>query len=237
MNDLYSIDLYRTAMEDAIVAHNMRLVSKIAKIVASFPEAETTVFFRRALCQAADNGFLKGVRVLSGLTDPKADDSHALRWAAMKGHLDCVKALIPLSNPYDEDSHALILAAEGGHAACVKALIKVSDPTALNSAALKIAAEGNHLECVKLLIPVSDTTHNRSEALCRALNNGLGGVVNELYPYSDVEGARQALIEWDVADYKVKWLDEKIAEQRKLLHDKIAKKVQHRGVARRASKI
>lgn len=237
MSDLYSLNLYETPMQEAIETHNIRLVSKIAKSVSAFPENEKTLFFSQALCQAAEHGFVKGVRLLCQLTDPKINNSAALRWAAMKGDIDCVKALIPVSNPKDEDSHALILAAEDGHVACVKALIKVSDPAALDSAALKTAAEANHLDCVKLLIPVSDATHNRSEALCRALKNGFWNVVEELYPHSDLEGARDALIDWGGADEKTQWLEEKIDERSKILRNKIAQKVQHRGVQPRKSKM
>ncbi len=238
MSDLYSLNLYETPMEEAIASHNIRLVSKISKTISSFPENEKILFFSQALCQAAEHGFVKGVRLLCTLTDPKINNSAALRWAAMKGHLDCVKALIPLSNPTDEDSHALILAAEDGHVACVKALIKVSDPAAVNSMALKIAAEGNHLECVTLLLPLSDARHNRSEALCRALKNGFWDVAQELCPYSDLDGSWAAMIEWDGNDEKAQWLEEKIVQRdQKILHDKISQTVQHRGLAARKSKM
>lgn len=237
MSDLYPLNLYETPMEEAIASHNMRLVGQIVKAISSFPENEKTLFFSQALCEAAENGFVKGVRLLCTLTDPKINNSAALRWAAMKGHIDCVKALIPLSNPTDEDSHALILAAEDGHAACVKALIKVSDPAALNSVALKISAEGNHLECVKLLLPVSDAMHNKSEALCRALKNGFWDVAQELCPYSDLDESWAAMIEWDGNDEKTQWLEEKIVQRdQKNLHDKISRTLQKRGVVSRKKK-
>lgn len=237
MNDLVSFNLYETPMEQAIQTQNIRLVSKIAKTVSAFSENDKTLFFSQALCQAAEHGFVKGIHLLCPLTDPKINNSAALRWAAMKGNIDCVKALIPVSNPTDEDSHALSLAAEDGHVACVKALIKVSDPGALNSAALKIAAEGGHLECVKLLIPVSDARHDCSEALCRALKNGFWDVAEVLWPHSDLEGALQSLIEWGGLDAKTQWLDNKIVERTQILHDKIAQEVQHRGLAARKSKM
>jgi ankyrin repeat protein len=62
------------------------------------------------------------------VSDPKALDSNALRWAAANGHLEIVKLLIPVSDPKAGGSYALRLAAENGHLEIVKLLIPVSDP-------------------------------------------------------------------------------------------------------------
>ena len=237
MSDLYSHTLYEKPLEQAIAAQDLRLLSKIVKIVDTFPQHKTIDFFGGALCLAAEHGFLKGVRKLMTVSDPTYNNSAALRWAAMHGHEACVKTLIPVSDPKAENSHALTLAVGHGQVGCVKALIKVSDPKECGSVALKIAAEGGHLECVKLLIPVSDATDNRSEALCRALKNGFWDVAEVLYPHSDLDGALESLTEWDGSDEKTQWLENKIVERAQILHDRIAQKVQHRGVTARKSKM
>lgn len=76
--------------------------------------------------------------------------------ASQLGDVDTVKKLIPLSDPKAEDSYALRAAAHNGHKDIVELLIPVSNPKAKNSYALQWAAEKGHKEIVELLIPVSD---------------------------------------------------------------------------------
>lgn len=124
-----------------------------------------------AMCGLADE-----VNELIPRTDPKINNSEALREAAERGHVECVKALIPVSDPdHYMDAYcshnALELAAMNGHADCVELLIHVTDVKSEEKNAflkdyleesyndcsvLELAAERGHVDCVKLLMPVSD---------------------------------------------------------------------------------
>ena len=78
--------------------------------------------------------------------------------ACIRGNLEEVKRLIPVSDPKANNSSALRLAAEHGHIDIVKLLLPVSDPKALNSEALFEAAVYQRIDIVQMLIPVSDYT-------------------------------------------------------------------------------
>lgn len=108
------------------------------------------------LIEAAKQGNLDEVRRLIPLSDPKANDSLALRMAAQNGHIECVELLIPVSDPKAKDSYALRWAAQNGHVQCVELLVPISDPKADHSFALQSAVENGHTPCVDLLYPVSE---------------------------------------------------------------------------------
>ena len=82
----------------------------------------------RLLVQTAENGDAVEVQRLIPVSDPKANNSAALRFASSNGHLKCVKLLIPVSNPKANNSYALQAAVENGHTRCVELLYPVSDP-------------------------------------------------------------------------------------------------------------
>ena len=79
------------------------------------------------LIEANKNDDVEAVQRLIPVSDPKADNSHALRWAAFYGHTEIVKLLISVSDPKANDSEALRMAARNGHIECVKLLLPVSD--------------------------------------------------------------------------------------------------------------
>jgi ankyrin repeat protein len=54
------------------------------------------------------------------VSDPKACNSSALRWAANNGHLEIVKLFLPVSDPKADYSEALRRATENGHLEIVK---------------------------------------------------------------------------------------------------------------------
>lgn len=81
-----------------------------------------------------------------------------------------VAVLLPISNPKNNNSEALKIAAEKGDVETLKLLIPVSDPKANNSQALLAAVESNSVDCVRCLIPVSDVDAMGSRALVKALN-------------------------------------------------------------------
>ena len=139
----------------------------------------------QALRYASYNGHLDIVKLLIPLSDPKADDSEALRYASKYGHLDIVKLLIPLSDPKAYDSYALRYASLYGHFDIVKLLIPLSDPKAVDSYALRAASFYGYLDIVKLLIPLSDPKAYDSEALRYASRYGHLDIVKLLIPLSD----------------------------------------------------
>ena len=91
------------------------------------------------LIEAATIGDTEEVQRLIPISDPKALDSRALRWAVHNGHAECVKLLIPVSDPKVLDSEALRWAAHNGHTECVKLLIPVSDLKVVNKLGLEIS--------------------------------------------------------------------------------------------------
>lgn len=54
---------------------------------------EEQAWMNEALCEASRGGWLEGVAALVPVSDPKAEDSEALRWAAQNGHVDCVRMM------------------------------------------------------------------------------------------------------------------------------------------------
>lgn len=140
----------------------------------------------KLLIKAAEMGKTSELQRLLPISDPKAHDSLALRWAAKHGHIECVHILIPASNPLSMHSQALRNAAEGGFSDCVAALIPVSDPKDNDSEALRWAADERHVECVRLLIPVSNPKDRDSEALQWAARSGAHECVDLLIDVSDV---------------------------------------------------
>lgn len=149
-----------------------------------------------ALRWAARNGHMEVVKLLMPVSDPGASESRALAWAAEKGHAKVVELLMPVSDPKAKDSRALAWAAESGHTEVVRLLIPVSDPKADNSAALRWAAQIGHVEVVRLLIPVSDPKVDDSWALAFAANNGHAEVVKLLIPVSNPKADDSCALFW-----------------------------------------
>lgn len=139
-----------------------------------------------ALIDAADSGQLDIVQALIPVSDPKAENSEALRLAALGGHLDVVRALIPVSDPKADHSVALASATASGSLAVVRELIPVCDPKDHGSAALRQAAECGHLDIVRELIPVSDLGYG-DDAVEAAASNGHADVVRALLPVCNPE--------------------------------------------------
>jgi len=133
------------------------------------------------LCEASKTGNSEEVRRLIPISDPKAQDSDALRLAAKNGHTECARLLIKVSSAF---GMALCWAAHNGHADCVELLISVPEPID-GLKALLWAAERGHAECVKLLIPISDPKKYYSRALQLAVRHGHTPCVELLYPVSD----------------------------------------------------
>lgn len=108
------------------------------------------------LIQAATIGDAAEVQRLIPVSDPKFDDSRALRTAAEKGHFECVKLLAAVSDPKSMNSKALEWAAYIGHLEMLQFLIPLCNPKDRNSYSLQMALYGKHLDCLDELIPVSD---------------------------------------------------------------------------------
>ena len=108
------------------------------------------------LALASRSGHIESVRSLISVTDPKADDSQALRWAARSGNKEIVEILIPVSDPKANESGALREAARWGYKEIVEMLLPFSDPKENDSEALRYAAGAGYEEIVELLAPVSD---------------------------------------------------------------------------------
>lgn len=121
------------------------------------------------LIAEAANGNTERVKELIPISDPKTEQSRALRFAAQYGYTEIVQLLIPVSDPKAIDSEALRLAAKFGHTDTVRLLIPVSEPMAEASDALQLAALHGQVECIKLLIPVSNPKADNSASLQWAL--------------------------------------------------------------------
>ena len=116
----------------------------------------STEIHTQFLILASDYGRLEIIKDLIPISDPKANDSEALRNAANYGFKDCVKALIPVSDPKANDSEALRNAAFKGHVEIVNTLIPISDPKANHSEALIDASRNEDFPCMMALIPHSN---------------------------------------------------------------------------------
>lgn len=82
--------------------------------------------------------------------------TQALGEAVRRGQAEATKLLLPVSDPKENDSYALRCAVENGHTDIVELLIPVSNPKALESTALFFAINKNNKDLIELLIPVSD---------------------------------------------------------------------------------
>lgn len=121
------------------------------------------------LIQASWNNEFDEVKRLIPISNPKADESRALRTAVLLGYIDIVELLIPVSDP-KTNNEALIKAAELGNTKLLTLLIPVSDPTKDNSKALRMAAKNGHIKCVEVL-----NLHSNPRAYDQAL---MGAVLN-----------------------------------------------------------
>lgn len=150
----------------------------------------TEILIDSIYCHQLPNQFDIFKSVLSR-SDPKTQDSLALRNAARYGALDHLRILIPLSDPKAKESRALQNAARFGHLLCVKALIPVSDPCAKESRALLNATRNKHVDCVRALVPVSRPGDNNAAALRAAVENNDVACVLALAMFSNLfwEGA------------------------------------------------
>lgn len=114
------------------------------------------------LIEAAKNGDLQEVNRLIPISDPKHNDSQALRVAISNDHMDCAQALIGVSSDYN---YALSIAAHNNQLEFLKILMPLSDN---HEDALQAAAGDNHIECVKLLL---DGSKEVGPPLCLAIQN------------------------------------------------------------------
>lgn len=112
--------------------------------------------------------------LLLPISNPKHNNSEALRIAASNNYIETVKLLIPVSDPQANNSQALLAAAENQAVECVRLLIPVSNPQANNSQALLAAVVSNNVDCVRMLVPVSDVGANCSQALVAAIEKNHG---------------------------------------------------------------
>ena len=80
------------------------------------------------LLQMVYSNNVQKVAELIPYSDPKAQNSEALRLAAAQGYLECVKLLIPVSDCKSNHSQALAWAVLKGHNECVEALYDHSEP-------------------------------------------------------------------------------------------------------------
>lgn len=108
------------------------------------------------LIQAAQDGNAEEVQRLIFVSDPKFNESAALRMAAEKGHFECVTILAPVSEPKSMNSKVLEWAAYIGHLEMLQFLIPLCNPKDRNSYSLQMALYSEHLDCLEELIPVSD---------------------------------------------------------------------------------
>ena len=108
------------------------------------------------LIQAAQDGNAEEVQRLIFVSDPKFNESAALRMAAEKGHFECVTILAPVSEPKSMNSKVLEWAAYIGHLEMLQFLIPLCNPKDRNSYSLQMALYSGHLACVDELLLVSD---------------------------------------------------------------------------------
>ena len=111
---------------------------------------------RERLCLAAIawGGHKECVRLLLPVSDPKAQDSYALRGSALYGHVECVKLLLPVSGALCEIDGLFEAVIESGQA---------------TMAALLVEAEPRLLDKINL-----------SQRLAAALENGHGNLASYL---------------------------------------------------------
>jgi ankyrin repeat protein len=139
-------------------------------------------------------------RLINEGSDPKANDSYALRWSSENGYLEIVKLLLEAgANPKANNSYALQLAARNGHLEIVKLLLEEgADPKANDSYALQWASENGHLEIVKLLLEAgTNPKAGNSLALQVAAENGHLDIVKLLLEVgADPKAGNSLALRW-----------------------------------------
>lgn len=119
--------------------------------------------------------------------------TEALVRSVSRNNVECFKLLLPHSDPKADNSRALRVAAEHGHGHLVELLIPVSNPKACNSQALRFAAFHGFRQVVQLLIPVSNPKAKNSAALVAALDFDDKRLAEMLYDVSDLAAALRVL--------------------------------------------
>lgn len=107
-----------------------------------------------ALVQACKDGNLDEVQRLLPMSNPRAHNSAAVRWAGDGGHLEIVRLLAPLSNL--QSCLAVQAAAINGQVEVLHCLLEYDIPPAIQRNALELAATACNAEIFKLLIPGSN---------------------------------------------------------------------------------
>ena len=119
------------------------------------------------------NGHAECVRLILSVSDPKADESYALRAAAHYGHVECVRRL-PVSGPLGEIDGLLEKVLESGHAN-VAALLIEQEPRLLDGVDLSkghaAALERGHGDVASYLSSLMD---QRELGASRRMRRGAG---------------------------------------------------------------
>ena len=167
---------------EAIVNENLIEIQRLLPVSDT-----TTLRCCEPLHKAVEQGNKEIVKLLIPVSDPKTDESYALRLAVEYEHIDIVKLLIPVSDPTAQESWALRWAANIGHIECVKLLVPVSDPKAHDGAALRLAVNNGHTEIVKILLPVSDPKIENNICLLQAVKQQHIDIIKLLIPVTDYQ--------------------------------------------------
>lgn len=130
-------------------------------------------------------------------THPNTVASHVLNAAAAQNDQKTVQLVLPYSDPKHENSLALRRAVNNGHYKMVEFLLPYSDPMAMKCSALLRAVERYDLKMVELLLPHSDPKMRRSEFLQRCIYHDLEEIAQLLWPLSNIEVIRRDFIKQD----------------------------------------
>lgn len=117
--------------------------------------------------------------------------------AAAQNDQKTVQLVLPYSDPKHENSLALRRAVNNGHYKMVEFLLPYSDPMAMKCSALLRAVERYDLKMVELLLPHSDPKMRRSEFLQRCIYHNLEEIAQLLWPLSNIEVIRRDFIKQD----------------------------------------
>lgn len=128
---------------------------------------------------------------------PNTVANQLLNAAAAQNDQKTVELVLPHSDPKHENSLALRRAVNNGHYTMVEFLIPYSDPMAMKCSALLRAVERHDLKMVELLLPHSDPKMRRSEFLQRCIYHDLEEIAQLLWPVSNIEVIRRDFIKQD----------------------------------------
>ena len=185
-NDLSTMD-YIIALRGACISGHYGIVKNLIELkLGKLKSQKYKNHIGTALAIAAKFGYKAIVEFLIPYSNPKINDSLALKNAIILGDIDIINMLIPYSN-FDHNfwgSEAVYMAIESNRIDIIKLLLANKPKGNIIGAAIWHAARNGNKEIIKLFLPYSNREIN-SNALFYASEYGFTDIVKLLIPLSN----------------------------------------------------